>query len=122
MRAGAPATSIIQRLRFDDAVDAAADADDSAARTHLPGFLTHPSSRTPSSMAWRSATARCGSAVQVRRDGGRLDVAVASTGEARLPASFARRPHRGRQLDRSSASSGSATTASASSFAAASRS
>jgi sensor histidine kinase YesM len=70
----------IQRIRFDDALDAAIDADDAAARTQLPGFLIHPLVENAVKYGYETSDPPLRVRVRARRDGDRLDVEVANTG------------------------------------------
>lgn len=70
----------IQRIRFDDALDATVDADDDAARTALPGFLIHPLVENAVKYGLETSERPLRVRVRARRDAGRLDVEVANTG------------------------------------------
>jgi two-component system LytT family sensor kinase len=70
----------IQRIRFDDALDAAVDADEPAARTALPGFLIHPLVENAVKYGLETSDRPLRVRVQARRTGDRLDVEVANTG------------------------------------------
>ena len=70
----------IQRIRFDDALDAAVLADDAATRTALPGFLIHPLVENAVKYGLETSDRPLRVRVCARRDGDRLDVEVANTG------------------------------------------
>lgn len=70
----------IQRIRFDDALDAAVEADDAAAQTALPGFLIHPLVENAVKYGLETSDRPLRVRVRARRDGGRLDVEVANSG------------------------------------------
>jgi len=70
----------IQRIRFDDALDAAVEADAAAAGTALPGFLIHPLVENAVKYGLETSDKPLRVRVRARRDGDRLDVEVANTG------------------------------------------
>jgi len=70
----------IQRIRFENALDAAIDADDAASRTTLPGFLIHPLVENAVKYGFETSDRPLRVRVRARRVGGKLDVEVANTG------------------------------------------
>ncbi len=70
----------IQKIRFDDSLDAMVDVDGSAAGTALAGFLIHPLVENAVKYGRETSDKPLRVRVQVRRDGNRLDVLVTNTG------------------------------------------
>ena len=70
----------IQKIRFEDDLDAAAELEDSAARTQLPGFLIHPLVENAVKYGLETSARPLRVRVRAWRDGDRLDVEVTNTG------------------------------------------
>jgi hypothetical protein len=70
----------IQKIRFDDSLDAAVDVNDVAARTSLAGFLIHPLVENAVKYGRETSDKPLRVRVRVLRDAGRLDVLVTNTG------------------------------------------
>jgi hypothetical protein len=70
----------IQKIRFDDSLDATVDVDDAAAQTSLAGFLIHPLVENAVKYGRETSDKPLRVQVRVRRDGNRLDVVVSNTG------------------------------------------
>ena len=70
----------IQKIRFDDSLDAAVEIDDAAAQTPLAGFLIHPLVENAVKYGRETSDKPLRVRVTVRRDGNRLDVLVTNTG------------------------------------------
>src|SRR5262249_40767485 len=70
----------IQKIRFDDGLDATVEVDDGAAATQLAGFLIHPLVENAVKYGRETSDKPLRVRVRVRRDGNRLDVLVANTG------------------------------------------
>lgn len=70
----------IQKIRFDDALDATIEVDDAAARTSLPGFLIHPLVENAVKYGLETSDKPLRVRVVVRRDGPTLAVTVTNTG------------------------------------------
>jgi two-component system LytT family sensor kinase len=70
----------IQKIRFDDSLDATVEVDDAAAQTSLAGFLIHPLVENAVKYGRETSDKPLRVGVRVRRDGNRLDVVVSNTG------------------------------------------
>src|SRR6185503_19455986 len=70
----------IQKIRFDDSLDATVEVDDAAAQTALAAFLIHPLVENAVKYGRETSDKPLRVRVRVARDGNRLDVAVTNTG------------------------------------------
>ena len=70
----------IQKIRFDDGLDATVEIDDRAAATRLAGFLIHPLVENAVKYGRETSDKPLRVRVTVRRDDNRLDVLVTNTG------------------------------------------
>jgi len=70
----------IQKIRFDDALDASVEVDDAAAATALAGFLIHPLVENAVKYGLETSAKPLRVRVEVRRTGRTLDVLVTNTG------------------------------------------
>lgn len=70
----------IQKIRFDEGLDAAIDVDEAAARTQLPGFLVHPLVENAVKYGLETSERPLRVRVRARREGGRLEVEVSNSG------------------------------------------
>src|SRR5262249_40309916 len=70
----------IQKIRFDEGLDATVDVDAAAAATQLAGFLIHPLVENAVKYGRETSDKPLRVRVCVRRDGNQLDVLVTNTG------------------------------------------
>jgi two-component system, LytTR family, sensor kinase len=70
----------IQKIRFDDGLDAVVDVDEGAAQTSLAGFLIHPLVENAVKYGRETSDKPLRVRVCVRREANRLDVLVTNTG------------------------------------------
>jgi hypothetical protein len=70
----------IQKIRFDDSLDATVDVDGAASETQLAAFLIHPLVENAVKYGRETSDKPLRVQVRVRRDGDRLDVVVRNTG------------------------------------------
>ncbi|HWM85613.1 MAG TPA: histidine kinase, partial [Kofleriaceae bacterium] len=70
----------IQKIRFEDGLEATIDVDEAAAATPLPGFLVHPLVENSVKYGLETSPRPLRVEVRARREGNRLRVEVANTG------------------------------------------